>query len=173
MNKKIIGVFASFLVLAMIALPMSTVSGNKPTTITGTWRAAGGTQISPTKIAGANKFTYFQVTGEYLTGPLEGDFIHNITTTTHYGEPEQLPPAKFSWKMERIFTGSVNDNQGTLLIHLRAKGIRGGAPGTLKGTWVIISGTDDLANLHGRGTFTNLGGGQFSYEGQIHFEPAQ
>jgi hypothetical protein len=174
MNKKILGIFASLLIVAILAVPIVSVSAEKPMQITGKWRATGTSSLG-SKIAGSNRISWSLVEGVYFEGPMDGDFVHIITTIRHYGNPEQVGSYEYNWKMERTFEGTVTldtvEKEGTLLIHLNAKGISGGTPGTLKGTWVIISGTGDLVNLHGRGTFTNFGMGVFSYEGQIHFDP--
>jgi hypothetical protein len=41
------------------------------------------------------------------------------------------------------------------------------------GTWVIIGGTGDLANLRGQGKYTPSATSTYIniYEGQIHFDP--
>jgi len=153
MNKKIIGVLGSLLVVVMLALPMSAAYATKPTQVSGKWRPTGSEPIADPKNAGANVFTYLSVTGEYFEGPIIGVFVHTFYQVIHFGEPEQLPPATFNWRIERTFTGTVNGEEGTLLIRLNAKGAIPGAPGVLKGTW------------------TNLAGAQFSYEGKIHFDP--
>jgi hypothetical protein len=175
MNKKILDVFISLVVVVMLAVPIIAVSATKPMQIAGKWEPTSSVPIPPPKSAGANFFTCLSVAGEFFEGPIIGDFSHIIEVTMHFGEPEQLPPATFNWKIERTFEGTVEVNgdtyEGTLLIRQNAKGTMPGGPGTLKGTWVIISGTGELANLHGQGKWTNLAGGQFSYEGQIHFDP--
>ena len=175
MKNKILGVFVSLLTVAMLAVPIAAVSATKPIQIAGKWRPTNTVPISPPKYAGANVFTYFSVEGEYFEGPIIGDFVHTIEIIMHFGEPEQMLPATFNWKIERTFEGTVEVNEvtyeGTLLIRLNAKGTIPGGPGVLKGTWVIISGTDELANLHGQGKWTNLVGAEFYYEGQIHFDP--
>ena len=95
----------------------------------------------------------------------------------HFGDPnvdiEQppLPPSKFSWKIDRTVTGTVDGKSGTFTMHLEAKGSTPVAPGAIEGTWVIISGTDGLSSLHGQGTWWNIGSAQLAYEGQIHFDP--
>ncbi len=66
------------------------------------------------------------------------------------------------------FDGRVGDNYGTLVIKFVGK--KTGEPLEWYGTWVILSGTGDLENLRGRGTWwgpsTDL-----DYAGKIHFEP--
>jgi hypothetical protein len=170
MNKKVLGISTCLLIIAISAFQISLVLATKPIPVEGKWRATGATSLG-TKYAGGNRISCSEVEGEYFEGPMDGTFVHTLTNIRHYGEPEQENPYKYNWKMERTFEGTVNDKEGTLLIHLNAKGISGGSPGTLKGTWVIISGTGDLANLRGQGTFTNAGMGVFSYKGQIHFDP--
>jgi len=39
------------------------------------------------------------------------------------------------------------------------------------GHWVILSGTNDLANLRGQGTFQSTEPGAGTYSGQTHWEP--
>ena len=81
-------------------------------------------------------------------------------------------PAEFNHKICRTFTGTVLGYAGTLVMRLESRGtLPATTPYTTMGTWVIISGTGELANLHGQGTWWNLGLGQFEYEGQIHFDP--
>jgi hypothetical protein len=60
---------------------------------------------------------------------------------------------------------TVDGKQGTLVIEAKANTNSPHHP-----NWVIISGTGELANLHGQGTFT----GSFpvwNYVGQVHFDP--
>ena len=41
----------------------------------------------------------------------------------------------------------------------------------ITGTWVILSGTDGLANLHGELKVEGTAGVELNYAGQIHFDP--
>jgi len=42
----------------------------------------------------------------------------------------------------------------------------------LQGTWVFISGTGDLAGVHGQGTWWHTSGvSGLAYEGNMHFDP--
>lgn len=82
-----------------------------------------------------------------------------------------------AWSFKGIvsFDGEVNGKSGTLT--MRAVGTRPDALTDWTGTWVIISGTGDLANLHGQGTWWGPGApapgvwGDIYYSGEIHFEP--
>jgi len=75
--------------------------------------------------------------------------------------------------------GSVGDRSGTL--EMRVVGEKPDQlPGTeWEGKWVILSGTDGLATLHGHGTWWGPGWnsahptewGNINYSGKIHFDP--
>lgn len=68
------------------------------------------------------------------------------------------------------FTGKVLDKSGTMVIQLVGKR----ESGIWHGQWVILSGTGDLANLRGEGTWWGPGfpapSPEISYSGQIHFQ---
>jgi len=69
------------------------------------------------------------------------------------------------------FEGTVMGRKGTLVIQL--VGWRY-LPEDWSGQWVIISGTGELANLHGQGTWGGPGfgapGPDIWYSGKIHFD---
>ncbi|MFN2292181.1 MAG: DUF3224 domain-containing protein [Anaerolineae bacterium] len=67
------------------------------------------------------------------------------------------------------FDGFVDGKEGTLEILF--VGFSPGALDDWNGTWRILSGTGELANLHGQGVFWATGMGACHYEGQIHFAP--
>ena len=183
MNKKILGAFVAVLTVAMLTLPMSVVFAAKPMDVSGQWFFTG-MMVPPytdIKNAGANRLATQHNTGEYDVGPILGTFEQHIYMKIHFGDPEVVknlppnpmdwPPNNYNWHIERTFTGTVDGKSGTLTMNLEAKGSSPGYPGSLTGTWVIIGGTDQLANLHGQGTWTNLGMGRLAYEGKIHFDP--
>jgi hypothetical protein len=67
-------------------------------------------------------------------------------------------------------SATVDGKSGTLIILLTAS--RSPNDDAAYGTWVILSGTDDLANLHGHGTTGPSGTpGVSAYTGQIHWDP--
>jgi len=161
-----------------------------PTQISGRWVGITGSAIfSNMKIAGGNVFVDIYNEGTYSSGDILGSFEQTFTAVVHYGDPEIAknietipiplrPDSDFNWiKMERVFTGTVLGVPGGLTIRLEAKGygnaLRGSAYYDLEGTWVIISGTEGLANLHGQGTWWHSRTGYIGleYEGQVHFDP--
>jgi hypothetical protein len=168
----------------LILFAVAPVYATKPTQIEGKWIATSGlTFIGPEKSVGANHFDVTTNTGKYVLGPISGTFVQTINWVWHFGDPSVMPlpenpnlwpPGEFSWKIDRTFlTCSVAGKTGTLTMHLEAKGTIDPSHSlfTLEGTWVIISGTEGLADLHGQGTWWNLAGGGLGYEGQIHFDP--
>jgi hypothetical protein len=75
------------------------------------------------------------------------------------------------------FTGAVGDKEGTVQIQLVGKKP---LDGEWYGQWVILGGTGDLANIHGRGTWSGPGyrddvkdpdHPDCFYSGHIHFDP--
>lgn len=70
-------------------------------------------------------------------------------------------------------TGEVDGKQGTVVIRLIGKKP---ADGNWIGTWKILSGTDELANLSGHGVWWGPGFGDVSpmiyYSGTIRFAPS-
>ena len=135
------------------------------------------------KQAGDNLFLDATDTATW-TGAFEGDsteeYVAVLYRTT--GGLDIFDPAftfeHAFYKGTVIFTGEVQGRMGTLEILFEGR-----SPGDLAdwtGTWRILSGTGELANLHGTGIFYNntddVGNkilGDIHYEGQIHFDPAE
>lgn len=72
-----------------------------------------------------------------------------------------------------VHTGEVDGKHGTAVIRLVGKKPAGG---NWIGTWKILSGTDELANLYGHGIWWGPGFGDVSpmiyYRGTIRFKPS-
>jgi hypothetical protein len=195
MKKSEVLILISILALTMIfsALP---VHASTPTEVNGQWRTAsppvGGLVTLNVKTAGANAFLTLHTYANYFVGDILGTPSPNIEQTIcitfHYSDPEyvktlptgtvtntqlqQWHPTEWNWKVERTFTGTVLGVAGGFTMKLEANGFgRIGAPEVLEGTWVIISGTGGLENLHGQGTWHSLGVQLNEYSGQVHFDP--
>jgi hypothetical protein len=78
-------------------------------------------------------------------------------------------PDVWFYKGTVSFDGSVAGKEGTLEILFVGK-----SPGKLDdwtGTWRIVGGGEELAHLHGQGTFSNTKILHIAYSGRIHFDP--
>jgi len=159
MNKKL-SILVSLFVVALLALPMSTVFAEKPIPVSGTFSA--GIIPVPVKFAGNN------IIFEHSGG---GSWIESISggiSGTTFGEHRWVAHANgvTNVHVELTFSSVTvmgESKSGTLSMLFLGK-ITG--PGIGEGTWRITGGTDELANLHGGGTWAP---GQ--YEGQVHFDP--
>ena len=85
------------------------------------------------------------------------------------------PSGKTSFNGTLSFDGKVNGEPGTLKMSLVGQCCD--EQGYWKIQWVILSGTEGLANLRGQGTMFGPGAGGFEiwgyqeYDGKYHFEP--
>jgi len=83
------------------------------------------------------------------------------------------PPVFWNVWLRSTFTGTVDGKSGTLIIQLVGKRPMEPEPGWWSGQWLILSGTGELANLHGQGTWWGPGFGNspaIYYSGQVHFD---
>lgn len=109
--------------------------------------------------------------GDWYNGDFEGD-SKELYSVAFHGTAEGGFMEGYEYAFYRgnvTFTGTVHGKSGTLEILFI-----GTSPGELddwNGTWRILSGTGELANLHGKGVFWANGLMDVHYEGQIHFDP--
>jgi hypothetical protein len=165
MKRSIILLLVLTVALALAAVP---VSAGPPIEASGTWdySLTGPPEV---RVAGPNVFIYGQDRGEW-GGTFEGYTEEEFVVVCH-------PKAGFSfYKGEMTFYGTVKDEsgipqEGTMVLKTNGKQYSDTcdpSPAEWEGRWVIIGGTEGLANVHGQGTFH---GPSFEllYEGQIHF----
>lgn len=125
--------------------------------IVDTWTAGGNT---------------FMVTTEEMTyyGAMSG-------TATDVGRVIIHPEGNWSYRAVGTFEGTVDGKYGT--VKFANVGTRPDAFSEWTGTWVILGGTGELANLHGHGTFWGIGytgeppdvPGRIDYTIDYHFDP--
>ena len=173
MNRKILGVFVAILAVAMIALPISVafaendknskfipVSGEAVYTLFG---PGSGTKIEvPNPYPGPN--AVWAKTGSDATWT--GDIATTDATcdfrTIFFGFE---PPLSSEGLVTHLTWTLINPTiagepyVGELVIS-------GG-----NGNWRIISGIEELANIHGQGTQEGTVPGGIAYEGYVHFDP--
>lgn len=87
--------------------------------------------------------------------------------------PDASPTGFLKGDAVTLFTGSVLGRSGTLTIRIQAtiRPVEG-----VVGTWTILGGTGELADLHGQGSVTAgpaLPVVIVDYSGQVHFDPAE
>jgi hypothetical protein len=180
MKKIALSIAIVILSTSLIILPAYAIT---PTSVSGTFIGLTYPVYGPIKTAGANVITSLTSTGEYNSGPMIGIYEDQTDVIWHFGDPEKvknLPANPMSWRSissfavwhtERTFTGTVDSISGSLTIRLEAKfSYPTVAYPSLEGTWVIISGTGELADLHGQGTWWNSQGQVLRYDGQMHFD---
>jgi hypothetical protein len=112
-------------------------------------RTAGGNTIVTTRLVGA------------LTGLLSGPVVADQVTITH-------PNGRITGQAVETFTGSVAGHTGTVVFRLVFTG--DSASGAFQGSFIAVSGTGGLGNLHGQGKFQgSLVTGMGTYCGQVVF----
>jgi hypothetical protein len=110
-------------------------------------------------------------TGDWPQGAFVGD-SEEVYSVAFHGAAEGGFMYGYEYAFYRghvTFTGTVAGKTGSLEFLFI-----GTSPGELddwNGTWRILSGTGELANLHGSGAFWATGLGAVHYEGKIHFAP--
>jgi hypothetical protein len=112
--------------------------------------------------AGGNTLVTLARTG-VNSGDIVGDFTQNLNAVLH-------PSGEINFNGTETCACTVDGQSGTLVFRLQGKQDYQGGP--FRGEIVILSGTGDLANLHGQGTFTGAGAGSSTtYEMWLHFDP--
>lgn len=146
--------------LAVSAIP---AGAEPPTPASGDWTYVPF-DVEIVKVAGQNTFIEGKDTGTW-TGTFTGTSTEEFILVNH-------AKAGFNYYSGVIeFTGTVQGQSGTMVIRTNGKQDPGTVvpgPGLWEGSWVIVSGTGDLVNVHGQGTFTGPSL-DLDYSGQIHF----
>jgi hypothetical protein len=161
LEKRKTGLAFVFMFSMIALLPILTtpaVFATPPTAVTATV-ALGPTPIEQ-KTVGGNTILVVKFADTY-TGSFAGSASGIALVVLHTG----------SLNVHHIdtFTGTVDGKSGTMVISFEGQGEGVGLP--LKGNWVILSGTGDLATVHGEGTFEGIAGVTITLTGNIHFHP--
>jgi hypothetical protein len=166
MSKK----FSRVLVYAAILLStllIPAAHATKPEPVSGDWFYTPY-MVEITKVVGGNTFKYGEENGIW-GGNFDGTSTDSFNVIVH-------PSGFVTCQGEINFEGTVNGEIGTMVILFIGK--KDLSTGLWSGKWVIIGGTDDLANLNGHGTWEGPGWtggpdpGELIYEGMIHFDPS-
>ena len=151
--------YALAVLLSTLLIPI--VQATPSITVGGDWKY-GYTGFDIIKLADGNAIVSVTEHGDWA-----GDFV---------GTSEMVVSGVIHSKGFITFEGVINfdgkvlDKVGTLVIRYAGKVT---SAGEIISHWVIQSGTGDLVNLCGQGTFSGVGGpgDLFQYSGKIHFEP--
>lgn len=153
----------TLIIAGLILLPTGMASATPPTEASG---IISVTQITGLSIqpAGGGNFIIEQTTSGAVTGTLAGTFVDELRAILH-------PNGFVNAQGTITCTCTVAGKSGTIVFNQMSKG----PLGSFEGTAVIVSGTGDLANLHGtleiQGTVDPNGLATIAYSGQIHFDP--
>ncbi len=152
-----------FLLLSAIASTISVVHAKESPIIeaTGVATATEPFEVTGFRTADGNRFITGAFTDDLFTGTFEGS-ADNVFSLV-------LNPSGLNVQLVFTFTGTVAGREGTCLIKFQGNGVGIGEP--ISGTWTILSGTGDLANLHGTLKVEGRGGVILNYDGLIHFDP--
>jgi hypothetical protein len=174
MSKR--SLFGIVLALAMVMMVVAPASATPPSDVNGTYSVS------------TLDYLEWQPAGNNckleagLTYPFEGDLAG--TATFHYSlmvhgpctadEPPGQGVYYTTLKAWGTFTGEVVGESGTFTFTYEGREWPYGQPGDVgvRARIVIVSGTEDLEDLHGVLDVTYMVGDPFdTYSGQIHFDP--
>ncbi|MDH3399085.1 MAG: DUF3224 domain-containing protein [Acidimicrobiia bacterium] len=158
------------LILVLMALVMGVMvvpaAAARPIDVGGTWfYVPDDFDPEPTKVAGQNVFISNGDVGTWANPTpvgLEGISIEAFVVVAHKKH------GTYQGRMD--FTGEVDGKAGTLVIKANGSGPWPPGPGSgdWSGSWVILSGTGDLSNLRGQGSWWGPLG-FLNYDGKVHF----
>jgi hypothetical protein len=158
--KVLKAVFALLVVPFPVFLPGTADAGTQIETA-GAFTAT--VQITDVRLVDGNTIIAATET-QTLTGSFAGTRVAHGIQIVH-------SDGSFEAHDSGTFTGTVNGSSGTVVISGSSTGVGNSGSGRL----VVDRGTDDLAGLHGQGTFQPTITGPTTADGtysvQIHFEP--
>jgi uncharacterized membrane protein len=163
-TKAFSAIFVALAAAVLFSISMSAAYAKKPIPISGKI-IVQGVSITSVNMTGQsdNVIVHLSLNGMF-TGNITGSYTSESRWVYHnYQQSDQWTSVHAVDTISATVTIDSVPYTGTLFFMLNGKGAEGG-------NWVIIGGTDDLANLHGQGTFTPAGLAQ-NYEGQIQFDP--
>jgi len=165
MKKKSVMFLLVILMIALLAVFPVPVSAGPSENVSGLWQYQPF--LEGIRFADGNTFMETFENGKW-SGTFSG-------TSTEDGKVVLHSSGAWSFRGIISFVGEVEGRSGTLT--MIAIGTTPDDFTDWTGTWVILSGTGELANLHGQGTWWGPGAADFGvwgdiyYSGEIHFEP--
>jgi Protein of unknown function (DUF3224) len=162
MRKRLLMPLMACMIALLSTVSISAVYATRPTSVSGTFDYT----FSITSERWADGHYIFEATEwETWVGDFEGTAVSFFRVMWF-----KYPTGPLNVWLRSDFEGTVNGKEGTLVIQL----VGWSSLGDWDGQWVIISGTGELANLHGQGSWGGPGFGAVGpdiwYSGQIHFD---
>jgi hypothetical protein len=167
MKRRLSIALITLLLTLLLVVP---VAATKPTEVSGTWDMGAPPQNRTWRTAGNTCIIEVDLTLSY-DGTLDGTSYEHFWIKSHAPcPPEEPAPHKYyeTIHVRGTFEGTVDGKRGTFTFVENARNIPTG-PGEWIwiGKMVILSGTGELANLHGKIELSND-----DYTGRIHFDPS-
>jgi len=163
MRKMLLTPLIVCMVALLSTLWMPAVHATTPIPVSGIWSWTASD--FSWKYADGNEFLS-AVEHDTLTGTFLGNGEGPFTMVIH-------PEGFITGRGRTLWTVTVQEKSGTLVIQWAGKTKWNDAEGAWWWwfMWVILSGTGELANLHGQGTCWGPGPPGVEMSGQIHFAP--
>lgn len=158
MNTRIKSLLILTVTMVML-LVIGTASARSPIPGEGDFYLKAAPVINGIKEANGNMFVDQTLVFGY-EGTMVGESIADVTCLVK-------PDGKTICHGQEVFAGSVEDQSGTFVFQVAVKI---DVAGQIKGQWIILQGTGELANLRGGGTVagtTAVG----TYTLDYHFDP--
>lgn len=167
MKRKIPSVFVYLIIIALLALSISTAYAKKPTFVSGTQMITNFIPLG--EVPKGNSDNVLMTSTLFVTwsGDIAGDTEYEGRLMLHKWVPPSGGPETTVNIHERIYFPSVTvlGKTGSLTLAVNL----GGSKGVFR--WTIIEGTGELANLHGNGRYWLVEAPFYDYEGYVHFDP--
>jgi len=153
--RRMIPLIAAVTLVAAVSIPLAVAAGSKapqaisPKAAVGTWSwVNSGSVVWKTTHDGT----------QYLSGTEDGTWTGTFEGTSVDAFDGEIHADGSLFGLLRIaFTGTVAGKTGTLEILTTWMVPERHPSAAMTGRWHIVSGTDELANLHGQGTWAYAG----------------
>jgi uncharacterized membrane protein len=153
--------FVTLVAALLLSMSISAAHAAKPIPVQGQIIVQGTTNIVPNP-AGESDNSIVTLS---LYGVFVGDIAGSYTSESRWVRHDVGTPGVWTniHAIDTISPATVMDKTGTLTFMLNGKTGQ-------EGTWVIVGGTGELANLRGQGTYSQANAVVVNYEGQVHFD---
>ena len=169
-KRNLFGVALALVALLTLALPASATQSNA---VSGKMEYASQPPIPEFRQAGHNCFISLDLGYHFFDGDLDGVATLHWNIVSHGPCPAGPFQYDENLKARGTFVGTVDGKEGTFDLIFVGRGwpAETGEP-ALTAKIVVLSGTGELANLHGLLEVSyNMGDAFDSYSGKMHFDP--